>query len=438
MPEGQTTILVNKDDENCLRRLQDSISLLSVGDLEEVVYDDQWMRGFSFEHNGAYDESKLTKIIKSESKVMSSDFLRAVHTDEYGTEIFWIFKDGKFKKYEHEQDSQGPDIVKAYRHWHADMEGLWFGGFSEDEINIMAQKYGQFDQNGRKAKYEYEDYKKLIGMGEDFLHMDVRAPYPSSEWDYHIPVYESFARYYAEKSHLVPESGTFEYVRNYYFPKFLGYAWRWMSGGQEVVLLLTFPGDLGMDRNLIVNTGKLTIDQLIILDAHGYLTGEARSWHSHDFNKYVETFDPFDMAKIITPSTDYLYQSLPEGYGLLRREYNFNGMTMNISCDLERGNDGRYFCSGHTASGREVLVTIFDKDFCEKLDALPPEKYIDRTVYDRIDGSPLVKRIIYCEIQAVFDENLDINKVLKGCVKSIVPGPKKSSTQKVFTLDLQG
>lgn len=432
MPEGHTTILIKKDDEKEIYRIKNDIDLLNVGDLEEVVYDDEGIYSLSFEHNGLYSPSKFNKIIKSQCKEFEIELLRAIHVDEYGTEIFWIYKDGKFRKYEHDQDSQGPDVVKAYRHWHSGLEGLWFGGFSEDEIDVMSQRYGQFDENGRKSKYDYEDYRSLIKTGEDFLKKDVRAPYASSIWDYHVPVYESFAKYYAEKSEVKPEDGSFRYVRNYYFPNFLGYAWKWVSGGQEVVLLLTFPGDLGMDRNLIVNTGKLTIDQLIILDKYGYLSeGEVTAY---DFTQHVTLYDPFYNESFIPPSTDYLYQSIPENFRLLKDEYNFDGMTINITCDLERSNDGSYLCSGYTPGGQSVCVIVYDKEFCKKLDRLPSEKYMEREFYDLEKNEVIIKNIIYCEIQVVFDEDLNIRRVLRGDVIAIVDDPKKGKAEKVFNI----
>ena len=157
MSEGHTIILMKKDDETDIDHIKNSINLLNVGDLDEVVYSDEGIYSFSFEHNGLYHASEFTKMIKNQCKGLKIEFLRAIHIDEYGTEIFWIYKDGKFKKYEHDQDSSGPNVVKAYRHWHSDLEGLWCGGFSEDEIDFMSQRYGQFDENGKKSKYDYED-----------------------------------------------------------------------------------------------------------------------------------------------------------------------------------------------------------------------------------------------------------------------------------------
>lgn len=434
MSEGLTTILMKQKDKPAISLLQDSINLLKVGRLEDVTYDEEGVCGFSFEHNGSYDEATFSKIVKLQCKEIGIDFLRAIHLDEYGTEIFWIYENGEYKKYKHDQDSEGPNIVKAYRHWHSNFDGLWFGGFSADEIDIMSERYGQYDGKGKKSKSEHKDYKQLIEAGEKFLKANVRAPYASSKWDYHAPVYESFARYYAEKSIVAPESGTFEYVRNYYFPNFLGYAWRWVSGGQEVVLLLTFPGDLGMERNLIVNIGKLAIDQLIILDRFGYLNGRKVSGQGYNFNQHVKLYDPFYKEHIIPPSTDYLYQRMPESYRLLKDQYNFDGMIINVMCDLERDDNGLYFCSGYTSGGVEVRINIFDRDFCQSLDKLPSEKYLDRDFYDLNRDRKYVKKIIYCEMQSEFDLDLNIRKVLRGRVVTIIEDPKKGLTEKVFVL----
>jgi hypothetical protein len=125
---------------------------------------------------------------------------------------------------------------------------------------------------------------------------------------------------------------------------------------------------------------------------------------------------------------------MPESYRLLKDEYNFDGMTINVMCDLERDDNGLYFCSGYTSGGKEVRINIFDKDFCQSLDKLPSEKYLDRDFYDLNEDRKFVKKIIYCEMQSEFDLDLNIRKVLQGRVITIIDDPKKGQIEKVFVL----
>ncbi|MFV8781135.1 hypothetical protein ACNKU7_01820 [Microbulbifer sp. SA54] len=420
MPEGSSVVVLRKG--SALDSLLAGLGKLGVSGIDQDFDESDRFLVVSFGHEGDYSEARLTALLRKLAKEACGEQFRALHQDEYGQEIFWVCNQGKIRKYQHGEDDEGAGIVKAYRHFHADLGNLWFGFHSEDDIEVMSERFGHFDSQGKKAKQAFRaaDYSAMINTGEKFLEQMVRAPYASSKWDFHIPVYESFAKYYAAKSAVPPDEGTFRFQRTFYFPDFLGYAWSWSFQGKEVVLLLTFPGSLGMDRNLIVNKSGLSLDQLIILDWHGeisllsrYELGE-RSEVSVLFEQLVECHDPFTNEKLYPPSTDYLWQSLPSGYQLLVNEYGFDGMTINVNLHLGKSEKGRYFCADY--GGDIPSVTVNDRKFCQWLDEIPEEKW---SVLAFAPKGHEGTNVIYCRAQVVFDEKMNIKSVLWAKVSRI-------------------
>lgn len=420
MPEGSSVVVLRKG--SALDSLLAGLEKLGVSGVDQDVDESDRFLVVSFEHGGDYSEARLTTLLRKLAKEECGDQLRAIHRDEYGQEIFWVCNQGKMRKYEHGEDEEGAGIVKAYRHFHAELGNLWLGFRSEDDIEVMSERFGHFDSQGKKAKKAFSTtaYRAMINTGKEFLGQSVRAPYASSEWDFHIPVYESFAKYYAAKSTVPPDEGTFQFRRTYYFPDFLGYAWSWSFKGDEVVLLLTLPGSLGVDRNLIVNKSGLSLDQLIILDWHGEISllsrcelGE-RTEVSAFYKQLVECHDPFADEKFYPPPTDYLWQRLPSDYQFLVKEYGFDGMAINVGLTLNRDENGRYLCADF--GGDIPPVIVIDENFCQWLDEIPEEKWSEQTFAPK--GYEGIK-IIYCRAQVVFDETFNIGSVLWAEVSRI-------------------
>jgi hypothetical protein len=405
MPEGTTKILYKEQDKSNISSLLDSVRRMDVGEVYEAYYEDQELHSFSFEHSGSYSETNFTKTLKKAYSESGFGFLRAVHHDDYGIETFWLLSDNKIKKYSHNLDEleQSSPVVKAYRHWHSDLIDLWFGRISNEEIQVMSEMFGQYDENGKKVAQTFPDYDALIKSGKGFLEANIRAPYAASKWDYHIPVYESFARFYAKKSKFPVDIDSFKFERTYCFENLIGYVWSWLSGGKQVVLLLSLPGNNGMSGRVILNNDNLSINALTILDNFTscfYSDG-------YDFSQHVDSYDPF--SKVVIPSIDCL-----DDYYL---GIEFDGAVLNIRCDLESIGTAAYRFNqedGH------VKGSVFDKSFCEWIDGLPSEKYShpdERVRYNYPLSDDIEKKTIYCQLQAEFDENSNIRRVLKAKVK---------------------
>jgi hypothetical protein len=119
-----------------------------------------------------------------------------------------------------------------------------------------------------------EEDKSVAGKG--FIY-----PRAAQEWDNYIGLFQKDAASFASREEYWPDDNTFTYLRSYAGvysrDEYLGYVWRWVSGGREIVFLSGMIGNAGITNIIVNNKNNLTTDEIIVsftADNNRVLLGE--------------------------------------------------------------------------------------------------------------------------------------------------------------------
>ncbi|MBL4799559.1 MAG: ankyrin repeat domain-containing protein [Oleispira sp.] len=106
-----------------------------------------------------------------------------------------------------------------------------------------------------------ETDKTITGKG--FIY-----PKADQKWDNYIGLYQKDAASFASRKEYWPDDNTFTYLRSYAGvysrDEYLGYIWRWVSGGRDIVFLSGMIDDAGITNIIVNNKNNLTIDEIIV------------------------------------------------------------------------------------------------------------------------------------------------------------------------------
>lgn len=115
-----------------------------------------------------------------------------------------------------------------------------------------------------------------ISVGKGFIY-----PKADKEWDKYIGLFQKDAASVASRKEYWPDDNTFTYLRSYSgvysSDEYLGYVWRWISGGQNIVFLSGMIDEAGITNLVLNNKNNLTIDEIIMsftADKSSVLLGE--------------------------------------------------------------------------------------------------------------------------------------------------------------------
>lgn len=195
-----------------------------------------------------------------------------------------------------------------------------------------------------------------IVAGKGFIY-----PKATQEWDNYIGLYQKDAASFASRKEYWPDDNTFTYLRSYAGiysrDEYLGYAWKWISGGRNIVFLSGMIDDAGITNIIINNRNNLTIDEIIVsftADKNLVLLGEyGVDYHINAWTDY-STEAKYNLDSSITyplvkendvvdllTYTDYL--NCEEIYwinGKLRGAYSekFKTALLNLTASID-GND---------------------------------------------------------------------------------------------------
>ncbi len=399
MAEGFTNLYLEAANSDAQDELADFLASIGVDDFDSQILDDTDLRSISFDHNGTYNEKKLTSRLKKLAADFPELFIRGRHYDEYGTEIYWLIENGKLKKYVHDVDVESGKIVKAYNHWHAGLGSLWDGHFEKDDIKRISERFGFYDEHGKAVKGEVENLAKIVTSTDSFFHKGIKAPYASHKFDNDAKVLQSYAAIMASKSEFAPEDKSIRFNRTFvvkdaFDSDVIGFVWCWMHEAREVFLVITWHGELAVRASIVINHESLTTDEII----------------------YISVFDEF-IKKEILGGKQWVYAGQEQVVYPPCMEYVWN--------DSERDRD-RYgdqnivlqfmnvrMCRGANGNFRveedgAELFEIEDAEFATEIDALGDEKFIG----DRATGGDSNNSGIWVHIQGQFNAAKIVGKVL--------------------------
>lgn len=391
MNEGYTNIYVAPIHLNEVKAMLAGLNVDAVN--EKAVAKESYM-ALSFNHNDGYSEKKFSKAVKALIKNIDDGFFRARHYDEYATEVFWLNANGKYKRYLHEVDSESANIVKAYRHWHSSMGDHWDGHFDKDDILVMADRYGSYDDNGKKLKSTIPNYAVDVSGESNFLDGNFRVPHASKKWDSNINVLQSYGNLIIARSKAVNEINELTYERSFtlldvFDSAVIGFIWSWKQGATDAYLVIKWHGSLATRADIIINHDNATLDDVAILSVyHKYIKCNAILKHEWVIGAQEQIVYP--------PCIDYLWSDCENERITFGHE--------NIVLNFDRMRLFKNANGGYSAqqSGRDICFEIHDEAFKKEIDALPDDKFMLADIMSSCDKKINEQPLIACNMQVQF------------------------------------
>lgn len=403
MANGNTRIYLKSYNPDDFKYIEDLIRKIGITEILSNTNLD--LVEISFDHAALYNEKKITQILTSALSRNANLFFRARHYDDYGTEIFWLSEKGRCKKYQHDVDTEGEHIVKAYNHWHSGIGELWQGHFDKDEIRIMSERFGFYDASGKKTKPIAKNYPERIKGGESFLGRGITIPYASHEWDYHINVLQSYIAIIVAKSQYKPDDLCIKFERSFSIKNInnnpvIGFLWSWTFNDLQTVAILRWHGDLTTRVDILVNQHQLTIDELIFIDIfHKNLKNELIDIKTVVNDGYEQGVNP--------PCIDYLYNDIVYD----RDKYCYQGIVISFThIFLVKNTENRFVAVNGNV---DPVFEIIDDAFANDINALGNNKY---AVKDKDSLIDIQGDYICCELQVQFKGPKTVGRVLKATV----------------------
>ncbi len=365
MSDSCSRFYLKSSDQEQIEVIEAFAQKVGVASFETVLCDDVLMY-FEIECYERSFDVQLSKFAKQFVETNKDTFLRIYYSDEYGGEIFWVNVDGKLKKYAHSVESESAAIVKAYRHWHADMSDVWDGYFDREAIDRMSIQYGNYSGDGKKIKSDLPDYIEIVKSKKPFVGNGLAVPFAASKWNYHIPVFESYAAVIIAESKFAPVDKAITFERTFiildeYDDTNIGYLWSWDYQGVQGVLLIRCIEGLSARISMFINHEQLKLDELI----------------------FFEIFQPHVDPVLIgnTQYIDYLHQSLyPPTVDYL---YNYDKnndwekfekyeQVFNLyNVQLKKRRNGFYYVEAGEYLANDSF-DIMDADFVEEMRPIKP------------------------------------------------------------------
>jgi len=243
-----------------------------------------------------------------------------------------------------------------------------------------------------------------IVAGKGFIY-----PKAAQEWNNYIGLFQKDAASFASRKEYWPDDNTFTYLRSYAGvysrDEYLGYVWRWISGGRDIVFLSGMIDDAGITNVIVNNKNNLTIDEIILsftADENLVLLGEyGIDYHINAWTDYSTeakynldssiSYPPVkenDIVNLLT-YTDYL--NCEEIYwinGKRRGAYSeeFKTALLNLTASIDGNDIGSFVkqlpevlnmeCSSYFEGKLQGLFTKYERGSNKGLDGAPESRAV--------------------------------------------------------------